>query len=41
MVQDVSSMRACSSIGRAPALHAGGQEFNSPQVHVDLEDLIF
>ena len=25
--------RACSSVGRAPALHAGGQEFNSPQVH--------
>ena len=23
----------CSSAGRAPALHAGGQEFDSPQLH--------
>ena len=29
---------ACSSVGRTPALHAGGQEFNSPQVHFSLED---
>lgn len=25
--------RACSSVGRAPALHAGGQGFDSPRVH--------
>ena len=25
--------RGCSSAGRAPALHAGGQEFDSPQLH--------
>ena len=23
----------CSSAGRAPALHAGGQEFNPPHLH--------
>ena len=23
----------CSSAGRAPALHAGGQEFDPPQLH--------
>ena len=25
--------RGCSSAGRAPALHAGGQEFDPPQLH--------
>ena len=25
--------RGCSSAGRAPALQAGGQEFDSPQLH--------
>ena len=24
---------ACSLVGRAPPLHGGGQEFDSPQVH--------
>ena len=26
-------MRGFSSAGRAPALHAGGQEFESPNLH--------
>ena len=34
--------RGCSSAGRAPALHAGGQEFDPPHLHqrvkVDEED---
>ena len=25
--------RGCSSAGRAPALHAGGQEFDPPHLH--------
>ena len=25
--------RGCSSAGRAPALHAGGQEFEPPHLH--------
>ena len=25
--------RGCSSVGRAPALQAGGQEFEPPQLH--------
>ena len=29
---------ACSSVGRAPALQAGGQEFDSPQVHYGPEE---
>ena len=28
-----NSMRGISSAGRAPALHAGGQEFESPILH--------
>ena len=28
-----------SSVGRAPALHAGGQEFESPKLH-HLDDLL-
>ena len=35
-------IRGCSSAGRAPALHAGGQEFDPPHLHqrvkVDEED---
>ena len=27
------STRGCSSAGRAPALQAGGQEFDSPHLH--------
>ena len=27
------SMGGCSSVGRAPALQAGGQEFESPHLH--------
>ena len=27
-------IRACSSVGRATALQAEGQEFDSPQVHI-------
>ena len=27
------SMWGCSSVGRAPALQAGGQEFDSPHLH--------
>jgi hypothetical protein len=26
----------CSSVGRAPALHAGGQEFEPPHLHHQL-----
>ena len=26
-------IRGCSSVGRAPALHAGGQEFEPPHLH--------
>ena len=26
--------RACGSVGRAPPWHGGGQEFESPQVHM-------
>ena len=26
-------IRGCSSAGRAPALHAGGQEFDPPHLH--------
>tara|TARA_B100001094_G_scaffold150276_1_gene145412 strand:+ start:314 stop:427 length:114 start_codon:yes stop_codon:yes gene_type:complete len=26
-------VRGCSSAGRAPAWHAGGQGFKSPQLH--------
>lgn len=28
-----SHLRALSSVGRAPDLHSGGQEFDSPSVH--------
>ena len=27
-----------SSVGRAPALHAGGQEFESPNLHHKIHD---
>ena len=27
------TIRGCSSAGRAPALQAGGQEFDSPHLH--------
>ena len=30
----------CSSVGRAPALQAGGQEFDSPQLHHRLVNLV-
>ena len=29
----LTSNRGCSSAGRAPALHAGGQEFDPPHLH--------
>src|SRR3990172_7217931 len=29
----MNSALACSSVGRAPALQAGGREFESPHVH--------
>ena len=32
-IQMVSSVWALSSAGRAPDLHSGGQEFDSPSVH--------
>ena len=32
------NFRACSSAGRALALQARGQEFDPPQVHIELED---
>ena len=32
-------MRGFSSAGRAPALHAGGQEFESPNLHHKKEPL--
>ena len=28
-----AKIRGCSSAGRAPALQAGGQEFDSPHLH--------
>ena len=28
----------CSSAGRAPALHAGGQEFDPPHLHQQLSE---
>jgi hypothetical protein len=37
------SLWACSSVGRAPALQAGGQGFESPHVHqisADCKELI-
>ena len=30
---DALSIRGCSSAGRAPALQAGGQEFDPPHLH--------
>ena len=30
---DALFIRGCSSAGRAPALQAGGQEFDSPHLH--------
>ena len=30
---DPANPWGCSSVGRAPALHAGGQGFDSPQLH--------
>ena len=32
-VASESLIRGCSSAGRAPALHAGGQEFEPPHLH--------
>ena len=32
-VASESLIRGCSSAGRAPALHAGGQEFDPPHLH--------
>ena len=31
-------IRGCSSVGRAPALQAGGQGFDSPHLHVNSEE---
>ena len=31
--EPVTPLRGCSSAGRAPALQAGGQEFDSPHLH--------
>ena len=33
MKQNELVIRGCSSVGRAPALQAGGQEFESPHLH--------
>ena len=30
---ELSPIWGCSSVGRAPALQAGGQEFESPHLH--------
>ena len=30
---NLNPVRGCSSAGRAPALHAGGQEFDPPHLH--------
>ena len=36
---DALFIRGCSSAGRAPALQAGGQEFDSPHLHqITLKD---
>ena len=29
-----------SLVGRAPALHAGGQEFDSPSLHHELKEFV-
>ena len=31
--RNLEKQRGCSSAGRAPALQAGGQEFDSPHLH--------
>ena len=33
---ETHKIRGCSSAGRAPALHAGGQEFDPPHLHQGL-----
>ena len=38
-VASESLIRGCSSAGRAPALHAGGQEFDPPHLHQRDEDV--
>jgi hypothetical protein len=35
------SMRALSSVGRAPDLHSGGQEFDPPSVHQECRSKLF
>ena len=35
---DCCSSRACGAAGSAPAWHAGGQGFKSPQVHKKISD---
>lgn len=37
MTDDVSW--GLSLVGRAPALHAGGQEFDSPSLHQNLREV--
>ena len=32
-----NKIRGCSSAGRAPALQAGGQEFDPPHLHSDID----
>ena len=34
----VSDQRGRSSVGRTPALHAGGREFNSPRLHLEAKN---
>ena len=36
---DALFIRGCSSAGRAPALQAGGQEFDSPHLHHEIDSL--
>ena len=38
-VASESLIRGCSSAGRAPALHAGCQEFDPPHLHQRDEDV--
>ena len=35
-LQDIFLYWGCSSAGRAPALHAGGREFDPPRLHQDV-----
>ena len=37
--KEINFIWGCSSAGRAPALQAGGQEFDSPHLHQEIDFL--